>query len=188
LINSRPYFTKSTKSWYELWNQRKVENFHNEKIVVAELSDRNRFMIDENNLYYGDTVCGFYLKPDFKLSSKYILGLLNSKLIELYYKKTTVPKANDFFIYKTMFLKEIPIYNLNIDDSDKKTKHDKMVYLVNQMLSSQKELQKTNTDQDNAVLTRQIDMLDTQINRLVYDLYGLTEDEIKVVEGMNTGE
>ena len=48
--------------------------------------------------------------------------------------------------------------------------------LVTQMLAAQ-------TDQEKAMLTRQADMLDSQIDKLVYELYGLTEEEIRVVEG-----
>ncbi len=40
---------------------------------------------------------------------KTLLGILNSSLVEWYYKRTTVPKANGFFIYNVMFLKTIPI-------------------------------------------------------------------------------
>ena len=111
-ISARPYFTNSSKKWYELWNQRSIANFENIKIIVPELSDRNRFTIDKRKQYYGDTVCGFFLKKDVLFDINYILGILNSSLIEWYYKKTTVPKANEFYIYKTMFLKTIPIKNM----------------------------------------------------------------------------
>jgi len=39
------------------------------------------------------------------------------------------------------------------------------------------------SDKDNVFYTNRCDSLDRQIDRLVYDLYGLTEDEIKIVEG-----
>ena len=51
------------------------------------------------------------------------------------------------------------------------------------MLDLNKELQKAKTAHDQAVLKRQIDATDKEIDRLVYELYGLTEEEIKIVEG-----
>jgi hypothetical protein len=51
------------------------------------------------------------------------------------------------------------------------------------MLALHKQLAAARTPQDQTALTRQIAATDTQIDRLVYDLYGLTEDEIQIVEG-----
>ena len=58
-----------------------------------------------------------------------------------------------------------------------------MVSLVEQMLSLNKQLQAAKTDHEKTSLQRQIDVTDKQIDQLVYELYGLTEDEIKIVEG-----
>jgi hypothetical protein len=58
-----------------------------------------------------------------------------------------------------------------------------MVSLVDQMLSLHKRLQAARTEQDKTLLQRQIVATDKEIDRLVYDLYGLTEDEIALVEG-----
>ena len=58
-----------------------------------------------------------------------------------------------------------------------------MVSLVDQMLSLNKQLSGAKTDQEKTALQRQIDATDKQIDRLVYELYGLTEEEIRIVEG-----
>ena len=93
---------------YELWCQRDMTQLECTKIVVPELSDSNNFAIADKTKFYGDTVCGVGLTPDAKEKLTYFLGILNSHLMEYYYKKkTTVPKASGFYIYKTMFLKEL---------------------------------------------------------------------------------
>ena len=61
--------------------------------------------------------------------------------------------------------------------------HDKMVQLVEQMLSLNKQLAEAKTGHEQTLLQRQIDATDKQIDKLVYELYGLTEEEIKIVEG-----
>jgi len=68
-------------------------------------------------------------------------------------------------------------------DRLEKARHDKMVSLVDQMLSLNKQLSGAKTDQEKTALQRQIDATDKQIDRLVYELYGLTEEEIRIVEG-----
>ncbi|HEX7568364.1 MAG TPA: hypothetical protein VF355_07340, partial [Anaerolineaceae bacterium] len=62
-------------------------------------------------------------------------------------------------------------------------RHNKMVGLVGQMLNLHKDLAAALTPDLKTSLQRQIDATDTQIDHLVYDLYGLTNEEIRVVEG-----
>ena len=65
--------------------------------------------------------------------------------------------------------------------SKDKTRHDKLVSLVDQMLSLNKQLPGAKTDHEKTALQRQIDATDQQIDQLVFELYGLTDDEIKIV-------
>jgi Cys-tRNA synthase (O-phospho-L-seryl-tRNA:Cys-tRNA synthase) len=64
-----------------------------------------------------------------------------------------------------------------------KAQHDKLVALVDNMLELQKKHHDARMEQDKELYERQIKLVDAQIDRLVYDLYGLTEEEVKVVEG-----
>lgn len=59
-----------------------------------------------------------------------------------------------------------------------------MVQLVEQMLSLHKQLAGAKPPHDQAMLQGQIAATDRQIDRLVYDLYGLTEEEIRIIEGV----
>jgi len=183
-LSKRDYFNKSTKLWYELWCQRNLNLLSTTKIVVPELSDRNRFTFTDKNNFYGDTVCGITLDPRIEENIFYVLGLLNSKLIEFYFKKTSVPKAGGFFIYKTMFLKNIPIRIIDFDNSEDVKKHDRMVSLVERMLDLHKKLHESKVPDEKTKIQRQIDNTDKQIDKLVYNLYGLTEDDIAIVENL----
>jgi hypothetical protein len=58
-----------------------------------------------------------------------------------------------------------------------------MVQLVEQMFALHKELPAATTDHEQDLIRRRIDATDWQIDRLVYELYELTEDEIRIVEG-----
>lgn len=63
-----------------------------------------------------------------------------------------------------------------------KARHDRMVQLVEAILAQHTQLAAVQGERDKALLQRQIEATDTEINRLVYDLHGLTENEIKVLE------
>ena len=62
-------------------------------------------------------------------------------------------------------------------------KQEHMVSLLEDMLALHKELAAAHTPQEQKALQRQIDTTDRQIDQLVYALYGLTEEEIGIVEG-----
>ena len=61
-------------------------------------------------------------------------------------------------------------------------RHDKMVELVKRMLALDKQLAAAKSSHDKTVLQRQIDATDRQIDHLVYELYDLTDAEIRLVE------
>ena len=67
--------------------------------------------------------------------------------------------------------------------SPEKALHDEMVAKVEAMLAAKKDLAKAKTDKDRTYYENKCAALDREIDRLVYDLYGLTEDEIRIVEG-----
>jgi hypothetical protein len=66
-----------------------------------------------------------------------------------------------------------------------KSRHDKLVSLVEKMLEARKQLSEAKTDGDKDFYANKCAGLDGQIDALVYELYGLTPDDIKIVEGEN---
>jgi hypothetical protein len=64
------------------------------------------------------------------------------------------------------------------------TRHDKMVELVERMLDLHKQVPKVKTPHEQESLKRTIEATDHQIDALVYELYGLEEEEIRIIEGV----
>jgi hypothetical protein len=71
----------------------------------------------------------------------------------------------------------LPIFLSNVN-----ARHDKMVELMERMLDLHKESLKAKTPHEQESLKRQIAATDNQVDALVYDLHGLTKEEIGVVE------
>ena len=82
-----------------------------------------------------------------------------------------------------IILENFPIRTINFSDPVDKARHDRMVTLVTQMLDLNKKLQDARLEQERTMLSRQIEATDAAIDKLVYELYGLTEEEIAIVEG-----
>ena len=78
---------------------------------------------------------------------------------------------------------ELPIRTIDFFNPTEKAQHDKLVALVESMLELQKKYNEARMERDKELYERQMKIVDAQIDRLVYELYGLTEEEIKVMEG-----
>ena len=115
-------------------------------------------------------------------SREYILGLLNSKLLEWFIHQIATTMRGGYYSYDLCFIKNLPIRSINFKDQDEASLHDSIVKLVEHMLKLNKDNKSARTPQDKEFIQRQIDATDKQIDKLVYELYGLTEDEIKIVE------
>ena len=90
----------------------------------------------------------------------------------------------DSFPQVTIFsLEQLPICVLDASKPGDKARHDKLVSLVEQMLAAKKELPQAKSERDREFYENKCATLDQQIDALVYDLYGLTDEEIKLVEG-----
>jgi uncharacterized coiled-coil protein SlyX len=75
------------------------------------------------------------------------------------------------------------IRTIDFNNPAEKKMHDDLVSLVEKMLELNKQLQKTHFDSEKESIERQIAATDKKIDKLVYELYGLTEEEITIVEG-----
>jgi len=114
----------------------------------------------------------------------FLLGVLNSWLITWYHHKRN-PKAQKGLFPKVLVsdLAKLPIRTIDFTDPADKSRHDTMVSLVDKMLELHKRQAESTSDSEKESLRRIIDDTDRQIDALVYELYGLTEEEIRIVEG-----
>jgi hypothetical protein len=116
-------------------------------------------------------------------SEMYLLGVINSRLTEFFWK-TMFADFKESFPQVTIFsLEQLPIRVLDTSKPADKAQHDRMVALVEQMLAAQKQLAGAQSDADKDFYGNKCAGLDRQIDALVYELYGLTTEEIKIVEG-----
>ena len=71
---------------------------------------------------------------------------------------------------------------INFSDPDDRARHDRMVALAEQMLDLHRRLPAEQLPHVKDALQHQIEATDRQIDQLVYELYGLSDEEIKIVE------
>jgi hypothetical protein len=162
--------------WWELRTCDYYAEFEKPKILWPEIAGSARFTFDTDHFYANNKV---YLIPKADL---YLLGLLNSSLLRLFIHSVCTDLQGNSFNFSAVFIERTPIHTIDISDLDDKARHDRIVSLVDSMLSLHKQLAKARTEHEQTLLQRQIEATNGQIDRLVYELYGLTEEEIKIVE------
>ena len=152
-----------------------------EKIIGVITSDRIIVSIDKEKLYPTD---GIYLFSSNRYySNEFIVGILNSELSVFIYRLLTLEQGRVLAQVKPTIINKLPIPMLNLKNEVEKLSHDKMTNMVKSMLELQKKFHGAKLKSEKNMFKKQIDYLDNQIDRLVYQLYGLTDDEIKIVEG-----
>ena len=76
----------------------------------------------------------------------------------------------------------MPIYTPDFDHPEDKARHDRMVALVREMLELNNHLDRAEIDREKLIIRQEIGSIDRQIDSLVYGFYGLTMEEIAMVE------
>lgn len=169
--------------WYAL--QRYGSNYYSEfskpKITYPIIAKEPRFTYDELGYYSNDKT--------FIISStdKYLLGLLNSKLIWLYLKRTCSclgdPDKGGRLELRDIYMRYVPIRPIDPANPADVTRRDRIVALVESLLAMNRTLAGSVSPAERARLEAACAEADAEIDRIVYALYGLTEEEIAIVEG-----
>jgi adenine-specific DNA-methyltransferase len=152
-----------------------------EKLIGVITGDKIVVALDKEQTFATDGLYLFSVRDSVNI--RYLMGILNSKLLVFIYRLLTLEKGRVLAQVKPTVLEQLPIRPIDFTDPADKARHDRMVALVEQMLSLHKKLAAANTDHEKTNLQRQIEATDGQIDRLVYELYELTDEEIRIVEG-----
>jgi hypothetical protein len=151
-----------------------------EKLLLRRTSDNLRCSYD-NAGFYGQN--SLFIVHSASVPLKLLLALLNSRLMGFIYKLKNPQTGKVFAEIKPSVIKELPVFDIAKSDAHQKSACNKIVTLVEKMLALHQQLAAAKTPQDTAQLQRQIDATDKQIDQMVYALYGLTDEEIALVEG-----
>jgi hypothetical protein len=163
----------------------KSELYSAKKIVIAGMTKRIEAAWDQHGLALGVQVFSVSKLLD---SHQFILGLLNSSLISYLFRMRFQAKhlAGGFLAINMGQLAKLPIRVIDEKSRSEKTQRDSLVSLVDQMLAFHSKLAATKSGHACTVIERQIEATDRQIDQLVYQLYGLTDAEIALVEAGTT--
>jgi len=156
--------------WWELRPCDYYAEFEKAKIMFPDMSKRGNFILDETGHYCSNTA---YIIAS---SEYFLLGLLNSKLMALVYQWMQASYRGGYLRFFTQYLLQLPIRDLRESSCREIENYARHMQVLQEGLTAAKTPELMNA------LQRQTAAMDKQIDQLVYELYGLTEEEIRIVE------
>lgn len=179
---------KQYREWYGFSAARNLDLHERAQILVPLLANHGMFAFVPENLR--GRLCmmaggGFTiaLAKGCLLDPKYVLGLLNSRLLFWKLERLSNVFRGGWITCTKQYFGELPIHNVDLSNEADKSRHDQIVQLVDQMLDAKKQLAAAHTERDKTFYESKCATLDRQIDNLVYELYELTPEEIAIVEG-----
>ncbi len=141
------------------------DDFKKDKIIWIELTDKGRFSLSTDEVYLLNSA--YYLIPPEGVNSKFLLAILNSKIIYFYLNLIAETSGMGTNRWINNYVKKFPIPQIS------KPAQQPFIALVNKILTAKQQAQDTRT-------------LETEIDQMVYKLYDLTDNEIKIIENNAT--
>jgi len=165
---------------YGLHRARDERFFLGEKIVSLRKTDRPHFTYTDFPCYVSQTF--FVVKPT-DVNLKYLVAVLNSSVCHFWLDKRGKKQGDALQVDKAPLL-QIPIRLVDSAVQDERVLHDRLVALTDRMVALHERLAGRGDmrDEQQGQIEREIEHTDREIDELVYDLYGLTREERRLVE------
>ena len=205
-VEERPYHSKTQKSGYRefiygkdlsrlsppvasefvkygkwLAEPRTPEFFEGKRVYSRKiLAERLVVTVETKNTVADQQV---YISKSDVFDANFLAAVLGSRLIAYFIRSYFDECTAAFPQIKVSQLRELPLPNLDLKNAADKSRHDRLVEWVEQMLAAKAKLPSAKTEGERDRLENKCATLDQQIDALVYELYALTPNEIKLVEG-----
>ncbi|ECR3280283.1 class I SAM-dependent DNA methyltransferase [Campylobacter jejuni] len=154
--------------WYCLqrWGANYYQEFEKEKLGWQRITQEPSFILERECILLDSMA---FMVANSKNELKYLLGFLNSSLIFYYFKNIGHLYSDKGFLLSNQYVEKFPIPKIN---SKNEKLANELINLVDGILKAKEQDKNANTQE-----------LENKINSLVYKLYNLTDDEIKIIEG-----
>ena len=164
------------KNFYQFSRPQNMTEYQYPKLMTPDIAYGTQFAYDGEGLCHTTTVYSLVLNKDRKESPFYFLGILNSAVMWFFLSNTGNVMRGGYFRFKTNYLTPFPIPVVDYADQASVAKHDQLVDLVRTMLQLQESDPKL--PQDKVRKQETIAELNTQIDKMVFHLYGLEPNDL----------
>lgn len=164
------------EQWYAFGRTQNLTQMEGPKLIVQVIAVTGRYAHDRLNGYFTGGGNGPYYgirwsSPDERRSLHYLQALLNSQLLDFFLHRISSPFRGGYWSYGKRFIEQLPIRSIDFAIASERAQHEAIVKLVDRILTAKRRDPVADVSE-----------LEREIDQLVYALYGLTPEEIKIVE------
>jgi len=182
-LRKRAAYKRGNCEWWKFTWPLHKSLYSQDKIISPFLSNRNRFALDRSRRFIGltDTIV-LFKKANTAEHIEYILGLLNSKLLDFRLKGIAKLKGGGIYEYFWNSVSKLPMRRIDFSKQAEKDKHDRIVHLVQRMIEFASRLQTAHSDAEREAIQNNLASTDRNINALVYELYAISAAKQRMIE------
>ena len=178
---------KQFRAWYGYSAPRNLDVHDSAHFFVPLLANQGSYCrLEETRGKFCMMASGGFsitVSPSSGLSPNYVLGLLNSELLFWRLRSISNIFRGGWVTCTKQYVETLPIRTIDFSSKSDNAAHDRMVALVESMLILHKQVAAAKSGAQKSILQRQIESTDAEIDRLVYELYDLTAEEVALVKG-----
>ncbi|EAL9459554.1 class I SAM-dependent DNA methyltransferase [Campylobacter jejuni] len=170
ILRARENGRFDNEKWYQFGRTQGINQENISKLLCPDICNNTHFVLDNlGEFYFTTTIYGYVRNEEYKnLDYKYLMAVLNSSLTWWFLQKTSVVMRGGFYRIKPAYIEKFCIPKIN---SKNEKLADELINSVDEILKAKEQDKNANTQE-----------LENKINSLVYKLYNLTEEEIKIIE------
>jgi type I restriction-modification system DNA methylase subunit/predicted type IV restriction endonuclease len=171
--------------WHRFGRTQNLGLWEQPKLMIPYMITRLSAYPDwSDNYYFINVTTGGYgiTVNESEGDLAYLTSLINSRLLDFYLKQISTNFSGGYFAANKQYIEQLPIRTIDFSDAEDAERHERMVGLVERMLGLHERLAEARIERERTVVGHQISATDKQIDCLVYELYGLTDEEIAIVE------
>ena len=173
-------------AWYEFSRKQNFECQKMSKILVPGLATEARYTLADSGVFIDQGSYGIILNNENKKHELYILGLLNSKLLDYFLKSTSGTLSGGYYSYQTKYLNNLPIILCDLSKKGEKELYDRVVSLVTKQIQLGKEMMDNEDENIKKKIQDRFDVNAETIDEIVYKIYGIEQGYFEKLSTLKT--
>ncbi len=187
ILEEREHGKWKCPAWYAYSRNQNLVQCSEKKIMTPSIAKKAAFVYDENGSYYflgsgggGGGGYGLSINEKLNIDPFYLVGLLNSKLLDYLTKKVSTRFSGGFFAYNKQYIQSLPI--IGPRDIGHNGLKDQITSLSFNIMRLNKAINATSDSSRLELLKREAVVYEEKIDELVYELYAVTAEERQLIE------
>ena len=180
-LENRESGKMKVEGWYGYVYPKALDVMSLPKLFTPDISPQAAYSLDETGeaFFTGGTAGGYGILVKEDVSRSYILGLLNSRVLDWYNRKQSTAMRGGWYSFESKYIKHLPI--VLPEPQKQREKHDRVADLADSIIQLKREREVATSDHAQSLTSRRIEGATRELDGLVYGLYGFSAEEREIL-------